>query len=87
MNEDLKELTGADLDYDFIHDNMMGKQYKFTASCKMFNGFMVYGTVTNSWVANNGELMMDVRTPQGKRVSIGSNMKGLKIKPMPSLDC
>ena len=71
---------GSELTKEIVESELANKKVSIETTCAFFpelNGMEV--TVLSCQVASNGEPVLSVRIPNGRKVSVGARMAGLKM--------
>lgn len=66
------------LSYKKITQELYCKHIRFKSDCEFFPNFDVVGKILSSKIVNN-EILFKFKTDSGKVITIGSNMKNLRV--------
>lgn len=67
------------LSYNEIQKTI-GKNAHFISDCEFFPNFNVYCKIIDINISTNREILFTVKTKEGRKIIIGSNMKNLQLE-------
>jgi hypothetical protein len=66
--------------YQQLQNELLGKKIHFKSNCELFPNFDVKGKVIGMKYGDHLEIIFEFLNTNGKKISIGSNMKNLRYE-------